>query len=153
MTLLLVYLGAYAALVLLVGLLASRRRSETPEDYFLAGRSLGTLVLFMALFGTNCTAFVLVGIPGQAYHDGIGIFGVNAPIVALGIPLTFWVIGGPARAMAQRLGALTPAELYAKRFGRPFVGWLFFAVFTLYTLPPPAFGGVKGQRPLHVKMQ
>jgi SSS family solute:Na+ symporter len=134
-TLLLVYIGVYAALVLTVGLVASRRPSTSPEDYFLAGRGLGPLVLFMALFGTNCTAFVLVGIPGQAYHDGIGIFGVNAPIVALGIPLTFWVIGGPARAMAQRLGALTPAELYAKRFGRPFVGWLFFAVFTLYTLP------------------
>ena len=132
---LLVYIGVYAALVLGIGLLASRRPSRSPEDYFLAGRSLGTLVLFMALFGTNCTAFVLVGIPGQAYHDGIGIFGVNAPIVALGIPLTFWLVGSPARRMAARLGAVTPAELYARRFGRPAIGWLFFCVFTIYTLP------------------
>jgi len=131
----LTYVGVYALLVLGIGLWASRRPTRSPEDYFLAGRSLGTVVLFMALFGTNCTAFVLVGIPGQAYHDGIGIFGVNAPIVALGIPLTFWLIGSPARRMATRLGALTPAELYARRFERPAIGWLFFGVFTLYTLP------------------
>ncbi len=132
---LLIYLGVYAAVVLGIGLVAARRPSRSPEDYFLAGRTLGTLVLFMALFGTNCTAFVLVGIPGQAYADGIGIFGLNAPIVALGIPLTFWIIGSPARRMALRLGALTPAELYARRFERPWVGVLFFAVFTLYTVP------------------
>lgn len=128
-------LGAYAGLVLAVGIWAGRRSARTPEEYFLADRGLGTLVLFMALFGTNCTTFVLVGVPGQAYHDGIGIFGVNAPIVALGIPLTFWIIGSPARRMARRLGALTPAELYAKRFGSRALGWLLFFVLTAYTLP------------------
>ena len=132
---LLLYLGVYAALVLAIGLVAARRPSRSPEDYFLAGRTLGTVVLFMALFGTNCTAFVLVGVPGQAYADGIGVFGLNAPIVALGIPLTFWVVGSPARRMAERLGALTPAELYAKRFERRWIGWLLFAGFTLYTVP------------------
>ena len=69
-----VALSVYVLLLLGVGLLATRRASSSSEEYFLAGRGLGTLVLFMALFGTNCTAFVLVGIPGQAYHDGIGVF-------------------------------------------------------------------------------
>lgn len=128
-------LAGYVAVVLVVGALATRRSARSPEEYFLAGRGLGTLVLFMALFGTNCTAFVLVGVPGQAYHDGVGVFGVNAPIVALGIPLTFWAIGAPARRMAHRLSALTPAELYARRFDSRALGALLFAVFTLYTLP------------------
>ena len=127
--------GAYVVLVLCVGIAATRRSSRSPEEYFLAGRKLGTLVLFMALFGTNATAFVLVGIPGLAYHEGVGVFGLNAAIVALGIPITFWAIGSPARHMALRLGALTPAELYARRFGNRSVGWLLFAFFTLYTLP------------------
>ena len=42
-------------LVLIVGVLATRRAGGSPEDYFLAGRRLGTVVLFMALFGTNAT--------------------------------------------------------------------------------------------------
>ena len=95
-----VALAAYVLVVLAVGWLATRRATASSEEYFLAGRGLGTLVLFMALFGTNCTAFVLVGIPGQAYHDGLGVFSVNAPIIALGIPLTFWAIGAPARRLA-----------------------------------------------------
>ena len=80
--------GAYVLLVIGVGVASTRRAGRSPEEFFLAGRGLGSAVLFMALFGTNCTAFVLVGIPGRAYHDGIGVFGLNAPIVALGIPLS-----------------------------------------------------------------
>jgi len=37
--------------------------------------------------------------------------------------------------MARRLGALTPAELYARRFESRGLGRLLFAFFTLYTLP------------------
>jgi SSS family solute:Na+ symporter len=132
---LLLPLALYTALVLLVGLLATRGSGRSPEDYFLAGRRLGTVVLFMALFGTNATAFVFVGAPGRAYHDGIGVFSVTAPIVALFTPLTFLFIGGPARRMAARLGALTPAELYARRLGSSTVGVLMFLLFAAYTVP------------------
>lgn len=128
-------LGLYVLAVLVIGGLATRRAGRSSEEFFLAGRGLGTLVLFMSLFGTNATAFVLVGIPGQAYHDGLGVFGVNAPIVALGIPLTFWAIGAPARRIGRELGALTPAELYSRRLGSRAVGMLLFTFFTLYTLP------------------
>ena len=93
---------SYVILVVVVGALARRRSARSPEEYFLAGRSLSTVALFMALFGTNCTAFVLVGVPGQAYHDGIGVFGLNAPIVALGIPLSFWAIGVPGRTSGRQ---------------------------------------------------
>lgn len=125
----------YVTVVLVLGFIATRRASRSPEEYFLAGRTLGPVVLFMALFGTNNTSFVLVGIPGLAYTLGIGVFGLNAPIVALGIPLTFWLIGSPARRLAKELGALTPAELYARHLGSPAVGFALFALFTAYTVP------------------
>ena len=115
-------LGLYVVAVLVVGLLATRGAARSPGEYFLAGRRLGTVVLFMALFGTNATAFVFVGIPGRAYHDGIGVFGINAPIVALCKPLTFFLIGVPARRMTPRLGATTPAEGYQTRFEDRHIG-------------------------------
>jgi len=127
--------AGYFALVLVVGAVAYRRTAADPEDYFLGGRSAKTLVLFMALFGTNVTPFVLLGIPGLAYHEGVGVFGYNAAIVALGIPLTFWLIGRPAWHEARRLGAITPAELYAVRLRSPALGILLFVAFTAYTLP------------------
>ncbi|MCY1008056.1 hypothetical protein OV079_21355 [Nannocystis pusilla] len=91
--------AAYLAVTLVIGAVAYRRTSGTPEDYFLGGRAARTFVLFMALFGTNVTPFVLLGIPGLAYHQGVAVFGLNAAIVGLGIPLTFFLIGEPARAL------------------------------------------------------
>lgn len=130
-----ILLVLYAAVVIGLGIRATRTAGSSPEEYFLAGRRLGTVVLFMALFGTNATAFVLVGIPGRAYHDGIGVFGLNAPIIALGIPMTFWLIGSPARRMGARLGALTPVELFRKRLDSRGVGYLLFAAYVVFTIP------------------
>jgi SSS family solute:Na+ symporter len=135
--------AAYFAIVVALGVAASRSSSRSPEEYFLAGRGLGTVVLFMALFGTNTSSFVLVGIPAQSYLHGVGVFGLNAAVVALGIPLSFWAIGSPARRMAQRLGALTPAELFARRFRSRALGVALFVAFTAYTLPYMV-QGVKG---------
>lgn len=132
---LLIAVLVYVGVVVILGIVANRRASSSPDEYFLAGRKLGSVVLFMALFGTNNTSFVLVGIPGLAYGLGLGVFGLNAPLVALVIPLTFWAIGSPARRIGQRLGALTPAELYAKHLGSLAVGVALFCLYTLYTVP------------------
>jgi SSS family solute:Na+ symporter len=126
---------AYLLITLVIGWLAWRRTAATAEDYFLGGRAARTFVLFMALFGTNVTPFVLLGIPGLSYHHGVSIFGLNAAVVGLGIPLTFFLIGDPARRAALRIGAITPAELYARRFASPAVGLLLFLAFFAYTLP------------------
>lgn len=125
----------YFGIVLAIGWAAARRQSADASDYFLAGNTAKTVVLFMAIFGTNVTPFVLLGIPGLAYHEGVGVFGFNAAIVSLGIPLTMWLIGRPAWHAARETGALTPAELYAKRLASPALGAVLFAAFTIYTLP------------------
>ncbi len=125
----------YFAIVAGIAFAASKRGTLDAEDYFLGGRRAKTLVLFMALLGTNVTPFVLMGIPGLAYHHGIGVFGLNAAIVALGIPLTFWAIGYPAWRAARATKAVTPAELYATRLRSPALGVVLFVVFVVYTLP------------------
>lgn len=134
-TIILLVCLVYLVVIAVVGAVAWRRTSTSAEDYFLAGRTARTVVLFMALLGTNVTPFVLMGIPGQAYHHGVGVFGLNAAIVALGIPWTFYAIGWPAWKAAHRLGAITPAELMAERLGSPAVGMVLFVAFTAYTLP------------------
>ena len=52
---------------------ASARQSA--EDYFLAGRSLGPAVFLLSLFGTNMTAFTILGSAGHAFANGIVTFG------------------------------------------------------------------------------
>ena len=125
----------YLVVVLAIGVLAYRRTGSSSEEYFLGGRSARTVVVFMALLGTNVTPFVIMGIPGLAYHHGVGVFGLNASIVALGIPWTFYAIGFPAWKAARRLGAITPAELFSERLASPALGGLLFVAFVVYTLP------------------
>jgi len=125
----------YLVVVLAIGIVASRRTTTTAEDYFLGGRQARTVVLFMALFGTNVTPFVLLGVPGLAYHEGVGVFGYNAAIVALGIPLTLWLIGRPAWHAARKHRAITPAELYALQLRSPALGVVLFIAYTVYTVP------------------
>ena len=133
-TIQLVVVVAYFAALVLIGTAAFRRTSATPEDYFLGGRTAKSVVLFMALLGTNVTPFLLMGIPGMAYHQGIGVFGYNAAIVAFAVPLTFYAIGYPAWIAAKQTGAVTPAELYARRLNSPTLGRVMFAVYFVYTL-------------------
>jgi len=125
----------FLLVTLAIGWVAYRRTSRSAEDYFLGGRGARTLVLFMALFGTNVTPFVLLGIPGVAYHQGVAEFGRNAAIVGLGIPLTFYLIGYPAYLAAKRIGAITPAQLYRERLDSHATGVVLFVAYLVYTLP------------------
>ena len=40
-------IGAYLLLTLIIGIIGYRRQKNTPEDYFLADRKIGSIVLFL----------------------------------------------------------------------------------------------------------
>ncbi|MGH7823087.1 MAG: sodium:solute symporter family transporter, partial [Candidatus Binatia bacterium] len=46
------------------------RRDRSPADHFLAGRGLGTFVLFLTLYATAYSGNSLLGYPGEAYRRG-----------------------------------------------------------------------------------
>ena len=69
---------AYLAIVLYIGIFAFRRSRGQAEDYFLAGRSLGPWVFVLSLFGTHMTAFAILGSSGHAFNFGIVTFGLMA---------------------------------------------------------------------------
>ena len=76
----------YLAIVLYIGIFAFRRGKSTGEDFFVASRSLGQWVFLLSLFGTNMTAFAILGSSGLAYQRGVGVYGLMAS--ASGAPLT-----------------------------------------------------------------
>ena len=86
-------IGIYLLLVLCVGVLSHRLFRGTSEDYFVASRTIGPFLLLMSLFGTNMTAFAILGASGEAYHVGIGVFGLMASSSALIIPSVFYFVG------------------------------------------------------------
>ena len=76
----------YLGVVLYIGIFASRLAKPSGEDYFVASRSLSQYVFLLALFGTNMTAFAILGSSGIAYHRGIGIFSQKLTTPSVGRP-------------------------------------------------------------------
>ncbi len=73
-TLDLVIMAAYVAVVVGKGLLLARRREDTAEGYFLAGRTLVWPLVGISLFASNISSTTLVGLAGDAYATGISVF-------------------------------------------------------------------------------
>ena len=73
-----IVLLVYLVVITVIGSLAFRRGKTNTEDFFLANRSVGEMVFFLSLFATNMTAFAILGSSGQAYRQGIGIYGLMA---------------------------------------------------------------------------
>ncbi len=126
----------YLAVVLAIGLLARRSaRQQDAEDYFLAGRSLGPVVFLLSLFGTNMTAFSILGASGHAFANGIVTYGLMASSSAFVIPLTILVIGTRLWALGKRHGFMTPVQMFRDRWECGHIGTCIFVVQAVLLVP------------------
>jgi SSS family solute:Na+ symporter len=126
---------AYLALVLYIGVFASRRARGTGEDFFLASRSLGSAVFLLSLFGTNMTAFTILGSSGKAYREGIGVFGLMASSSALVIPLTLLFVGTRLWSVGKRFGHMTPVQMCRDRWAAGHIGTVIFVLQAALLVP------------------
>src|SRR5512139_3746380 len=133
----------YLAVVLYIGIFAFRRGKTSGEDYFLASRSLGPYVFLLSLFGTNMTAFAILGSSGLAYQRGIGVYGLMASASGLVIPLSIFLIGTRLWALGKRFGHMTQVQFFRDRWECSFIGTVLF-VLTATMLVPYIIIGMMG---------
>ena len=133
----------YLVVVLFVGSLAHRAFRGTGEDYFLASRTIGPFVLLMTLFGTNMTAFTMLGASGEAFREGIIVFVLMGSSSALGIPLVIYFAGTRLWWLGKKEGYLTQVQFFRERYESDALGILLFIVLTSLMLPYVLIG-VKG---------
>jgi solute:Na+ symporter, SSS family len=128
---------AYLAVVLSIGLFAGRAPERRPdaEDYFLAGRAIGPVVFLLSLFGTNMTAFSILGASGHAFANGIVTYGLMASSSALIIPLGIFLIGTRLWALGKRHGFMTPVQMFRDRWECGHIGTVIFAVQAVLLVP------------------
>jgi len=133
--------GLYLVAVVYVGVFAFRRSPKADagragaEDFFLAGRSLGPFVFVLSLFGTNMTAFSILGSSGHAFSNGIVTYGLMASSSALIIPLSLFFIGTRIWALGHRHGFMTPVQMFRDRWECGHIGTVIFAVQAVLLVP------------------
>ena len=126
----------YLGVVLYIGIFAFRRYEQRDaEGYFLAGRSLGPAVFLLSLFGTNMTAFTILGSAGHAFANGIVTYGLMASSSALIIPVTLFLIGTRMWALGQRHGFITPVQMFRDRWECGHIGTAIFALQAVLLVP------------------
>ncbi len=106
-----VYLTSCAA----VGMWAMRRTS-TSADFFLAGKSLGPLVVVMATISSVMSGFGFVGGPGLVYESGISSLWMVF-VSTFSLPVVFMLTGKRLRLLVEVRPILTLPEAISARYG------------------------------------
>jgi SSS family solute:Na+ symporter len=142
----------YLAVVLYIGIFAFRKATgkERAEDYFLANRSLGPFVFLLSLFGTNMTAFAILGSSGHAFNNGVVTFGLMATSSALVIPLTIFLCGTRIWALGKKHGFMTPVQIFRDRWECGHIGTVIFFVQAALLVPYIIIGVMGGGTTLNV---
>jgi SSS family solute:Na+ symporter len=134
----------YLTAVICIGGLSHRLFRGTGEDYFVASRTIGPFLLLMSLFGTNMTAFSILGASGESYSHGIGVFGLMGSSSAMVIPAIFLFVGTRVWRLGKTHGYMTQAQFLRDRFQSDWVGLLTFVVLTLLVVPYLLIGVMGG---------
>jgi Na+/proline symporter len=114
-------LGTLALVIYLVALttiaeIARRARVDSsPSDHFLAGRNLGTMVLFLTLYATAYSGNSLLGYPGRAYVSGYSF--IMSTGFMMSIIVVFHALAPKLRPVAKSHGFVTPGDWIRHRFG------------------------------------
>ena len=126
---------AYLLLALGVGLVAYRLTDRTAEDYYLASRTLGTVVLLFTTFATLLSAFTFFAGPNIAYANGpewILVMGLMDGVI---FGVLWYVVGYKQWLVGKEHGYVTLGEMLGDRFGSPLLRGT-VAVVSLFWLFP-----------------
>ncbi len=123
-----IVIGSYLLLLLLLGLSSNRLFSGSGKDYQLATHSIGPFMLLMSLFGTTMTAFALIGSTGEAWQNGIGVYGKMASSSGIIHSLCFFVLGVRLWRFGREYGYATQIEFFQDRLASPRIGLLLFPI-------------------------
>ncbi|MFC6767986.1 sodium:solute symporter family protein [Natrinema soli] len=133
--LILAIVAIYLVIVLGVGWYAAQQTGNSREDYLMASRSFGTLVLIAALFATNMSAVTMIGAPGLSYNIGPNAFGYFVGLFPFIFSVLLVTAGRRIWLAGKEFGHITPAQLLNHRWKSRYLGVLVTVLFTFWTVP------------------
>lgn len=126
---LIIFLG----ILLYISHRASRSNVSTPDDFFLANRSLGTLVLVMTTGASYFSTWTLLGSIGNYFRDGVwfAAFAAWAVVHAMFI----WQFGSRIWYLGRKYNFVTPGDMMEKYYKSPSLKILFAFVGMVGLIP------------------
>ena len=128
-------LVGYMVIALAIGAVAYRLSERTPEDYYLASRTLGTVVLLFTTFATLLSAFTFFAGPNISYRLGpewILVMGLMDGVI---FAVLWYVVGYRQWLVGQANGYVTLGEMLGDRFGSRGLRVLVAAVSIFWLFP------------------
>ena len=122
--------AGYVALLLTLGALGRKAMGRnTLAEFFLAGRSLGFLVLLLTLFATQYSGNSMSAFPGKTYRSGLSY--VMSVTFMTGIVSGYLLFAPQLFRRARQRRYLTPSDFLADRFGHPVLHYLASTIFAV----------------------
>ncbi|HSO86579.1 MAG TPA: sodium/proline symporter [Draconibacterium sp.] len=105
-----------AYLVILIGIVAySARRSKTNNDFILGGKKISGISLALSERATGESAWLLLGLTGLAYAEGMAAIWVALGCVT-GILFLWIFLAEPLQKLTAKTGALTVPALFSETY-------------------------------------
>jgi sodium/proline symporter len=105
----------YLAGMVIAGIVTARLASKSLDDFILGGKKMLTPVIALSEKGTDMSAWLLIGLPGQAFKMGLGAIWAGIG-VWLGSLFNWLVIATPLRKLTGKYNALTIPDYFESRF-------------------------------------
>lgn len=110
-----IFMVIFSLVMIGIGILAGRYQSSE-EDYYVAGRSAGILVIALSIFASIQSGWGIVGFPGSAYRTGFEFIFIMGTSVIVGFVVAFWLLARKMRLLGEVRNAITAPDAMYYRF-------------------------------------
>ena len=128
-----------------IGLLASRKVLGSRDEYWVAGRRIGTVVNSMAIMASLASGGSIIGVMGLAYSQGIPATLALFAGAVIGFPIASLLVAGPLRSF----GRFTITDFLAHRYPAALVRYLvpilIVVAFTIYIVAQMKAAGITAE--------
>jgi SSS family solute:Na+ symporter len=125
--------GIYLLITLIMGIVPGLKVSHSTTGYVAGDRSMNVFILYFVLGASIFSSFAFLGGPGWAYSRGVAALYIIA-YGAVGM-VPFYFFGPKARALGEKYGFVTQAEILEDRFNSKWLSGI-LAVLTVVVLIP-----------------
>lgn len=124
----------YLSVTFAIGVWGYRVTAKTAEDYFLANRTMGTLVFFFTMVATHLSGFAVFGLSGMAYRTGFAAYQFTF-LANVSVPLVLYFVGYRIWRLGRERGYVSPTEFFVDRFQSQGLKSVILGIWFIFSLP------------------